>query len=95
MPELLQASQLVQAFSRKQGSTYVVQMSSTNSFHWPFYWKRLRLNIWCRYCNIYLNADGLLAILFFCKEQEHMGHIVLIAYVSFLKIMKNILFRFC
>ena len=65
-------------------------MSSTNSFHCPFYWKRLRLNIWCRYCNIYLNADGLLAILFFCKEQEHMGPIVLIAYVSFLKIMKTL-----
>ena len=94
MPELLQVSQLVQAFSKKQGSTIVVQMSSTNSFHWPFYWKRLRLSICRRYCNMYLNADGFLEIFFFCKEQEHMGHIVLIAYVSFFKIMKNIIFRF-
>ena len=43
---------------------------------------------------MYLNADGFLEIFFFCKEQEHMGHIVLIAYVSFFKIMKNIIFRF-
>lgn len=41
-----------------------------------------------------MNADGLLEIFFPCKEQRHMGHIVLIADVSFFNIMKNILFRF-
>lgn len=41
-----------------------------------------------------MSADGLLEIFFSCKERKHMGHVVLIADVSFFNIMKNILSSF-
>lgn len=37
-----------------------------------------------RYYEVYMSADGLLEIFFSCKEQKHMGHVVLIADVGFL-----------
>lgn len=41
-----------------------------------------------------MNADGLLGIFLSWKEQKHMGHIVLIADISFFNIMKHFLFSF-
>lgn len=38
---------------------------------------------------MYLNADGLLEIFFFCKEQEHMGTLYWLLMWAFLKLWKT------